>query len=109
MMFRKSYLRFPFLDFGKNTSNDTFPKLALAAAIFKPSSLILPNTLTDNFYKGVIALATHPFDVGDKIKIDKYDGVVKNINFWYLTLDRGKGYVFIPTPHVYNAVVEVSK
>lgn len=106
MMFGKSLLKFPFLGFNTKTSMGITPKIAFAAALLKPSSLVLPSFLIDNIYRGVVALAVRPFDVGDKIKVDKYDGVVKSVSLWYLTLERGKGYVFIPTSHVYNTVIE---
>lgn len=109
MTFKKPLLGFPFLNLKTNTPARILPKFVLAAALFRSSGFILPKTLIDNFYKGMVALTTRPFDVGDKIRIDKYDGVVKDINFWYLKLDKGKGYVFIPTSHVYNAVIELSK
>lgn len=106
MNWKSQLLKFPFLSLQPDASVTIIPKLALAAAILKPSSLILPSGLIDNFYKSMVALATHPMGTGDRVKIDKHDGVVKNISFWYLTLERPKGYVFIPTSHVYNTVIE---
>lgn len=105
----KSILKFPFLGLRKSTAGDVVPRIALSMAVLRPLSIIAPKVLTDNFYKGAMAFATCPFGVGDKIKIDKYDGTVRDVNFWYVTLERGKGYAFIPTSHVYNAVVELFK
>lgn len=108
-MVGKSILKFPFLSLRKNISESVVPGIAVSMAMLKPISVIMPKVLSDNLYKGAMALATCPFGVGDRIKIDKYDGVVKNISFWYVMLERGKGYVFIPTSHVYNTVVEMFK
>ncbi|CAD27019.1 hypothetical protein [Encephalitozoon cuniculi GB-M1] len=105
----RSILKFPFLDLRKGVPRNTIPGLALSIAMLKPISVIVPKVLTDNLYKGAVALATRPFDVGDRVKVDKYDGVVKDVSLWYVMLERGKGYVFIPTSHIYNAVVELFK
>ncbi|AFM98942.1 hypothetical protein KMI_11g17290 [Encephalitozoon hellem] len=109
MLSGRSVLKFPFLSLRKSASESIVPRVALSMAMLKPISVIMPKVLSDNLYKGAMALATCPFGVGDKIKIDKYDGVVKNISFWYVMLERGKGYVFIPTSHMYNTVVELLK
>ncbi|ADM12177.1 uncharacterized protein Eint_090480 [Encephalitozoon intestinalis ATCC 50506] len=105
----RSILKFPFVGIRKGISGNAVPGLALSMAVLKPISVVMPKVLTDNLYKGAMALATRPFCVGDKIKIDKYDGLVRDISFWYVTLERGKGYVFIPMSHVYNTVVELFK
>jgi hypothetical protein len=100
-------LSFPFLKTPRKKSLELLPKLALSLAILKPSTLVLPKTVVDNFYKSLVALSTRPFEVGNRIKIDRYDGVVKDVNFWYLTLEKSRGYVFIPTSHVYDSVIEL--
>ncbi|KAM0671908.1 hypothetical protein CWI42_040480 [Ordospora colligata] len=108
-MIKSFILGFPFPRFGKNKSCEVVPKLAFTMAMLRPLSVIAPKVLTDDLYKGAIAFATCPFGVGDKIKIDKYDGVVKDMSFWYLVLERPKGYVYIPTSHVYSTAIELFK
>lgn len=107
-MFKKFLLEFPFLKTGLSTYTIS-TKIVLATALLKPSALAPPTSLIDNLYKGTVALSTKPFTIGSTIKIDKYDGVVRNMNIWYLTLERSKGYVYIPSSHVYNSVIEVQK
>ncbi|KAH9411693.1 hypothetical protein HK407_04g08030 [Ordospora pajunii] len=108
-MIKSFILGFPFPRFGRKKPCEAIPRIALSMAMLKPLSVIAPKVLTDDFYKGAMAFATCPFGVGDRIRIDKYDGVVKDMSFWYLVLERPKGYVYIPTSHVYNTAIELLK
>jgi hypothetical protein len=107
MISREFFLSFPLFRSSQKKSLELIPKLVLSLAILKPSTLVLPKTIVDNFYKSIVALSTRPFEVGNRIKIDRYEGVVRNVSFWYLTLEKSRGYVFIPTSHVYDSVIEL--
>ncbi|EOB14028.1 hypothetical protein NBO_41g0004, partial [Nosema bombycis CQ1] len=61
----------------------------------------------ENICKSVIVLSTYPLEEGDKVTVDKYNGILKDYNFWFLTLKKKNSTVYIPTSKVYNSVYEV--
>ena len=62
--------------------------------------------LMQKIYKSILVLYTSPIQIGKKITVDKYAGVVRYINLWYVKLQTNKRSIFIPTSFIYDKVIE---
>lgn len=63
--------------------------------------------LSQKIYKSFLMLYSAPFSRGDKIAIDKYEGIVQRMDLWYLKIKSKNRCVFIPTSFIYDKTVEV--
>lgn len=63
--------------------------------------------LTQKIYRSLIMLYTSPFGRGDKILVDRYQGVVQGMGMWYLRLKSSNKTVFIPTSFIYDKPIEL--
>lgn len=84
--------------------------------LFKPfkQSNTLANSevakpLLQKFYKSIIVLYTSPICRGDKIVIDRYNGMVQDINVWYCKLVSKNEITYIPTSFIYDKTITIRK
>ncbi|KAI4291605.1 hypothetical protein PAPHI01_0879 [Pancytospora philotis] len=63
--------------------------------------------LSQKVYRSLLMLYTAPFGRGNKITIDRYTGVVQQMDLWYLKLKSQNKCVFIPTSFIYDKTIEV--
>lgn len=62
--------------------------------------------LMQKIYKSFLVLYTAPIFTGKKVSVDKYSGVVQDINLWYVRLKSNNKAIFIPTSFIYDKVIE---
>lgn len=75
---------------------DVSSLVAVISVISLAVSLAMQNVLS-NVVGGITLLATHPFRVGDHVRIDGVEGVVKEITLHYTKLiDKNSETLFIP-------------
>lgn len=94
------------LPFSDKTIKRLLPNLMLASS-FIPNNGLLCKNIMENVCKSIIVLGTYPLEIGDKVTVDKYDGILKDYNFWFLTLKKKGSTIFIPTSRVYGSVYEI--
>jgi len=76
---------------------------------FKQNNLTnseITKPLMQKIYKSALVLYTSPLQVGKKIAVDRYAGVVQNINLWYIKLQSNRRSIFIPTSFIYDKIIE---
>ncbi len=76
---------------------------------FKQNNLAnseITKPLMQKIYKSILVLYTSPIQTGKKIAVDRYSGVVKDINLWYVKLQTSKRSIFIPTSFIYDKIIE---
>ena len=76
---------------------------------FKQNNLTnseITKPLMQKIYKSVLVLYTAPVYTGRKVVIDKYSGIVQDMNLWYVKLKSQNRIIFIPTSYVYDKVIE---
>jgi small-conductance mechanosensitive channel len=93
----------------------------LSALRFKLDSLLLGGALTgvvigiaaqqtlSNFFAGILLMVVRPFNVGDRVvlrsTLGEYEGVVRDINFFYVKLRTARGPVELPSSNVITAAI----
>jgi len=65
--------------------------------------------ILSNLISGLLILLYKPFNVNDKIKIDKYDGIVLEINLRYTTIKQDDEFVLVPNSFLYSKPIVVNK
>jgi hypothetical protein len=76
---------------------------------FKQNNLTnteITKPLMQKIYKSVLVLYTAPVYCGRKVVIDKYSGIVQDMNLWYVKLKSKNRSIFIPTSFIYDKVIE---
>lgn len=63
--------------------------------------------ILSNLIAGVLIMLLHPYGRGDKVRIDKYQGTVVNVDLRYTTLKAPGAKVLIPNAKAYTDVVVV--
>lgn len=96
------------LPFNNKTVKRMLPNIMILSSLIPNNSIVSKNIL-ENFCKSIVVLGTYPLEKGDKVSVDKYDGILKDYNFWFVTLKKKNSTVFIPTSRVYNTVYEIHK
>lgn len=74
-----------------------------------PSNTEVAKPLVQKIYKSFIVLYTSPISKGMKVGIDKYGGMVQNIDLWYCKLSSKGEFIYIPTSFIYDKVIRVNK
>jgi small-conductance mechanosensitive channel len=93
----------------------------LSALRFKLDSLLLGGALTgvilgiaaqqtlSNFFAGILLMVVRPFNVGDRVvlrsALGEYEGVVRDIDFFYVKLTTRRGPVELPTASVLGSAI----
>ncbi|KAF9764157.1 hypothetical protein NGRA_0769 [Nosema granulosis] len=104
-MFAEFFLKLPF---SNKTIKNILPNIMVLSSLVPNNSIVSKNIL-ENFCKSVVVLGTYPLEKGDKVTVEKYDGILKDYNFWFLTLKKKNSVVYIPTSRVYNTIYEIHK
>lgn len=92
-----------------------FPYPSMLPGLFNPfkqnnlASSEITKPLVQKIYKSFIVLYTAPLSVGRKISVDRYEGVVQNMNLWYVKLRSRSRHIYIPTSFIYDKIVEVDE
>jgi small-conductance mechanosensitive channel len=95
--------------------------VVLSALRFKLDSLLLGGALTgvilgiaaqqtlSNFFAGILLMVVRPFNVGDRVvlrsALGEYEGVVRDIDFFYVKLTTRRGPVELPTASVLGSAI----
>jgi small-conductance mechanosensitive channel len=93
----------------------------LSALRFKLDSLLLGGALTgviigiaaqqtlSNFFAGILLMLVRPFNVGDQVvlrsALGEYEGVVRDIDFFYVKIRTSGGLVELPTASVLASAI----
>ncbi|MEA2508127.1 MAG: moderate conductance mechanosensitive channel [Actinomycetota bacterium] len=93
----------------------------LSALRFKLDSLLLGGALTgviigiaaqqtlSNFFAGILLMIVRPFNVGDRVvlrsALGEYEGVVRDIDFFYVKLATRRGPLELPTASVLGSAI----
>jgi small-conductance mechanosensitive channel len=93
----------------------------LSALRFKLDSLLLGGALTgviigiaaqqtlSNFFAGILLMIVRPFNVGDQVvlrsALGEYEGVVRDIDFFYVKIRTRRGPVELPTASVLASAI----
>jgi small-conductance mechanosensitive channel len=93
----------------------------LSALRFKLDSLLLGGALTgvilgiaaqqtlSNFFAGILLMVVRPFNVGERVvlrsTLGEYEGVVRDIDFFYVRLTTRRGPVELPTASVLASAI----
>jgi small-conductance mechanosensitive channel len=93
----------------------------LSALRFKLDSLLLGGALTgviigiaaqqtlSNFFAGILLMIVRPFNVGDRVvlknALGEYEGVVNDIDFFYVKIRTRRGPVELPTASVLASAI----
>jgi small-conductance mechanosensitive channel len=93
----------------------------LSALRFKLDSLLLGGALTgviigiaaqqtlSNFFAGILLMIVRPFNVGDRVvlrsALGEYEGIVRDIDFFYVKLRTRRGPVELPTASVLASAI----
>ncbi|WUR04369.1 mechanosensitive Ion Channel (MscS2) [Vairimorpha necatrix] len=81
------------------------PNALLLTTLYKNS--VLNKSLLENICKSAIVLSTSPLEKNKKMCLDKYEGILRDYNFWYLTLVKKNSVIYIPTYKVYEMSIEI--
>ena len=71
-------------------------------------SFALKDTLS-NFISGVLVLIYKPFNINDSIEIDKYKGVVIDINLRYTIIKQEGDEVLVPNSFIFSKPIIIKK
>lgn len=71
-------------------------------------SFALKDTLS-NFISGVLVLIYKPFNINDSIEIDKYKGVVTDVNLRYTVINQGGDEVLVPNSFIFSKPIIINK
>lgn len=71
------------------------------------SNTDVAKSLYQKLYKSLLVLYTVPFNKGDRVFIDKYNGIVQKIDLWYIRLKSQNKFVFVPTSFIYDQPIEI--
>ena len=71
-------------------------------------SFALKDTLS-NFISGVLVLIYKPFNINDAIEIDKYKGVVIDVNLRYTVINQGGDKVLVPNSFIFSKPIIINK
>jgi small-conductance mechanosensitive channel len=93
----------------------------LSALRFKLDSLLLGGALTgviigiaaqqtlSNFFAGILLMIVRPFNVGDRVvlrsALGEYEGIVRDIDFFYVKIRTQRGAVELPTASVLASAI----
>ena len=93
----------------------------LSALRFKLDSLLLGGALTgviigiaaqqtlSNFFAGILLMIVRPFNVGDRVvlrsALGEYEGIVRDIDFFYVKIRTRRGQVELPTASVLASAI----
>ncbi|MDP9224982.1 MAG: mechanosensitive ion channel family protein [Actinomycetota bacterium] len=93
----------------------------LSALRFKLDSLLLGGALTgviigiaaqqtlSNFFAGILLMLVRPFNVGDRVvlrsTLGEYEGIVGDIDFFYVKITTRRGLVELPTANVLASAI----
>jgi small-conductance mechanosensitive channel len=93
----------------------------LSALRFKLDSLLLGGALTgviigiaaqqtlSNFFAGILLMIVRPFNVGDRVvlrsTLGEYEGIVRDIDFFYVKIRTRRGPVELPTASVLASAI----
>jgi hypothetical protein len=88
-----------------STIKKILPNIFLFSTLYKNS--VLDKSIIENICKSAIVLSTYPIELNKKVAIDKYEGILKDYNFWYITLHKKNSVIYLPTFKMYNSVYEV--
>lgn len=97
------FLKFPFRQ--STHLKKIIPNLFILSTLYKNS--IIDKSIIENVCKSAIVLSTYPLSLNKKVSIDKYEGILKDYNFWYITLHKKNSIIYVPTFKVYNSVYEI--
>ena len=71
-------------------------------------SFALKDTLS-NFISGVLVLIYKPFNINDSIEIDKYKGVVIDVNLRYTVINQEGNEVLVPNSFIFSKPIIINK
>ena len=71
-------------------------------------SFALKDTLS-NFISGVLVLIYKPFNINDSIEIDKYKGVVIDVNLRYTVINQEGDEVLVPNSFIFSKPIIIKK
>ena len=71
-------------------------------------SFALKDTLS-NFISGVLVLIYKPFNINDSIEIDKYKGVVIDVNLRYTVINQEGDKVLVPNSFIFSKPLIIKK
>ena len=71
-------------------------------------SFALKDTLS-NFISGVLVLIYKPFNINDSIEIDKYKGVVIDVNLRYTVINQEGDEVLVPNSFIFSKPIIINK
>ena len=71
-------------------------------------SFALKDTLS-NFISGVLVLIYKPFNINDSIEIDKYKGIVVDINLRYTIIKQEGDDVLVPNSFIFSKPIIINK
>jgi len=63
--------------------------------------------ITQKIYRSILVFYTSPLSRGKKVSIDKYQGIVQNIDLWYVKLKSQNKAIYIPTSFIYDQAIEI--
>jgi small-conductance mechanosensitive channel len=62
-----------------------------------------------NFFAGILLMIVRPFNVGDRVvlrsTLGEYEGIVRDIDFFYVTIRTRRGQVELPTANVLASAI----
>ena len=68
----------------------------------------LKDTLS-NFISGVLVLIYKPFNINDSIDVDKYSGIVTDINLRYTVINQEGNKVLVPNSFIFSKPIIINK
>jgi len=68
----------------------------------------LKDTLS-NFISGVLVLIYKPFNINDSITVDKYSGIVTDINLRYTVINQKGDKVLVPNSFIFSKPIIINK
>ena len=71
-------------------------------------SFALKDTLS-NFISGVLVLIYKPFNINDSIEIDKYKGIVIDVNLRYTVINQEGNEVLVPNSFIFSKPLIIKK
>ena len=71
-------------------------------------SFALKDTLS-NFISGVLVLIYKPFNINDSIEIDKYKGIVIDVNLRYTVINQEGDEVLVPNSFIFSKPLIIKK
>lgn len=104
LFMRSDFLfKLPFCN--SSTLKKIIPNALLFGTFYKNS--MVDKSLIENICKSAVVLSVYPIQKNKKACLDKYEGIIKDYNFWYLTLVKKNSIVYIPTFKIYNMNIEI--